>query len=447
MPEHDTFDLETAFARLESDIAGLSSPRGADLAVATARRRRRRRTTIGAAAAVAAVAVGGVVLAQGVGTHAGSVEPAGQLPAPALLDGPHLTTATRGWTPAWGPQTDAGKMKLSQNFGGPCLALPGHGRSGVVELADDHVDVAFAVMSDYGSHSVREATDWFKIERQLAGCNGARLISSFSDVSGALGRTYRIDAAPSDTAPEYLWMVSTGRAIGVLKIFGQSDPLPSANDRPVADALLAAVQLPASYVGGRLNRSSTGQATIGMSAGDLSEALGGWPSGWSATDGNRAANSAPCGTDLTAGAAFGEGEALGGNGEQGSYGFSNATAARAAVESIGTSLAACSSTAYDVRSVPIQGGSVTVASGTGSAADVVWLVQDGNQFSYVVIPAGDTVPPDSVTQKVGDLLLSALRANVAAKESTPPPTATSMGPANGPSGTVARSGKRHHLGH
>jgi hypothetical protein len=421
MPEHDTFDLEAAFARLERDIAGVSSPRGAGLAVATARRRRR--TTIVAVAAAAVVAVGGLALGQGLGHHA-AVVPADQLPAPAPLDGSHLTAATKGWTPAWGPQTDAGKMKLSENFGGPCLALPGHGRSGIVELADAHVDVAFAAMSDYGSHSVTEATQWYKIERRVAGCHGARLISSFSDVSGALGRTYQIDAAPSDSAPEYLWMVSTGRAIGVLKIFGQSEPLPSANDRPVADALLAAVQLPASYP---LSRSSTGQTTVGISATDFSAALGDWQSGWSATQGGRDANSSPCGTDISSGAAFGETESLGANAEQGSYGFDSATAARAAVESIGSSLAACSSGAYDVRSLAVQGGSVTVAAGTGSAADVVWLVQNRNQFSYVVIPAGETVPPVSVTQQVGDLLASDLRANDSAiQESGTPHTTTTQ---------------------
>ncbi len=330
MPEHDTFDLDAAFARLEQDIAGVSSPRGAGLAVATARRRRR--TTFGAAAAVAVLAVGGVVLGQGLGQdHA--VAPADQLPVPAPLDGPHLNAATRDWTPAWGPQTDAGQAKFSETFGGPCLAGPRHGRAGLVTLANDHVDVAFAAMSDYGSHSVVEATDWFKIERRMAGCHRAHQVSSFSDASGALGRTYRIDAAPSDTAPEYLWIVSTGREIGVLKIFGQSDPLPSANDRPVADALLAAVQMPESYV---LSRTSTGQTTIGISATDFGAALGDWQSGWSATGGKRDLGSMRCEADISRDALYGQGTFLGANGDQETFGFDTPAAARKAMRSVGT---------------------------------------------------------------------------------------------------------------
>ena len=59
MPEHETYDLDAAFARLEQDLSTLSRGPGADRAVSTARRRRR--TTVAAVAAVAIVAVGGVV--------------------------------------------------------------------------------------------------------------------------------------------------------------------------------------------------------------------------------------------------------------------------------------------------------------------------------------------------------------------------------------------------
>jgi hypothetical protein len=433
MPEHDTFDLDAAFARLEQDIAGVSSPRGAGLAVATARRRRR--TTFGAAAAVAVLAVGGVVLGQGLG-HDHAVAPADQLPVPAPLDGPHLNAATRDWTPAWGTQTDAGQAKFSETFGGPCLAGPRHGRAGLVTLANDHVDVAFAAMSDYGSHSVVEATDWFKIERRMAGCHRAHQVSSFSDASGALGRTYRIDAAPSDTAPEYLWIVSTGREIGVLKIFGQSDPLPSANDRPVADALLAAVQLPESYV---LSRTSTGQTTIGISATDFGAALGDWQSGWSATGGKRDLGSMRCEADISRDALYGQGTFLGANGDQETFGFDTPTAARKAMRSVEPALASCSSGTYDVRTVPFQGGSVTVASGSGPRADVVWLVQEGAQIAYVVIPAGGTAPPDIVNQRVGALLQADLSANATSSVSSPSLAPSSVGPATGTSGTVTRA--------
>ena len=99
MPEPDTFDLDAAFDALERDIAGLSRGPGASRAVSTARRRRR--TTIGAVAAVALVAIGGVALAQGVGSHETSIEPAATLPPPAPLDAAAMTRATEGWTTPW----------------------------------------------------------------------------------------------------------------------------------------------------------------------------------------------------------------------------------------------------------------------------------------------------------------------------------------------------------
>jgi len=86
------------------------------------------------------------------------------------------------------------------------------------------------------------------------------------------------------------------------------------------------------------------------------------------------------------------------------------------LQAITDDLTACSSSTYDVHAVPIQGGSVTVAAGTGPDADVAWLVQDGRQIAFIVIPGGDTTPPDSVTAKVGDLLALDLRANSAVVE-------------------------------
>jgi hypothetical protein len=245
MPEHDmfdldTFDLDTAFRDLARHVADHSPPRASALAVATARRRRR--TTIGGAVAGLALVVmaAAVVPAALRGDHA--VTPSHRLPAPAPFDGAHLTEATRGWTPPWGPETNASQAKFSQVFGGPCMILPGHGHGGLVELTNRHVDVAFADLASYGSRQVQKESDWRTMESQVAGCHRAELVSSFDDASGALGRTYRIEPDGSDTAPEYLWLVSTDRGIGALKIFGQRSTLPSDRDRPVADALLAAVQ-------------------------------------------------------------------------------------------------------------------------------------------------------------------------------------------------------------
>ena len=95
--------------------------------------------------------------------------------------------------------------------------------------------MALALLADYGSDAAGEQTAWSRVERQLAACPGAEPVGSFSDPSGAEGHTYRIAATQSEVAPEYVWIVSTGQAIGALKVFGQSDPLPAANDRTGVD--------------------------------------------------------------------------------------------------------------------------------------------------------------------------------------------------------------------
>ncbi len=107
MPEHDTFDLDAAFAALEQNIAGLSSPRDAGAAIATARRRRR--TAIGGAFVGLALVIGAVVAGQGIASRNESVGPA-QLPTPALFDAPALSAATEGWVSHWGYLSKPGQF-------------------------------------------------------------------------------------------------------------------------------------------------------------------------------------------------------------------------------------------------------------------------------------------------------------------------------------------------
>jgi hypothetical protein len=58
-----------------------------------------------------------------------------------------------------------------------------------------------------------------------------------------------------------------------------------------------------------------------------------------------------------------------------------------------------------VRPVPFgHGASATVVSGTGSDAQVVWIVQQGRTVAVIQVPAGDTAPPDSVNVGVAKLL-------------------------------------------
>lgn len=99
MLEHDTFDLEAAFRAFEQDLADISRPRGAGVAVAAATARRRRRVCAVAAAAV--LAVGGAAVGHTWGGQS-DVSPAGRsVPDPAALDPGTLSAATAGWTAAW----------------------------------------------------------------------------------------------------------------------------------------------------------------------------------------------------------------------------------------------------------------------------------------------------------------------------------------------------------
>lgn len=399
MPEPDTFDLDAVFRALEHDIAGNSSPRGARSAIATARSRRR--TTIGAVAAGIVLVAGGVAVGAGIQGHGRDAVPVDHLPAPAPFDGPHLTAATRGWTPAWGPQTAAGRQKLAQTFGGACLHLPAHGRGALLALADREDDVAVTAMSHYGSRTEQEAADWHRLVQQFAGCQGAEQISTFSDPSGALGHTYRIAPAPDDRAPGYVWLVSTGREIGVLKIFGQSSALPTDNDRPVAQVLLAAVQDPSSYARNR----STDQPVVRVDEKNFARALGSRHSGWQRSAGHGSpALASPCySSRWLHGSWTSEHASLGSNGRQDVALFHSAAEARQAASSLVNALRSCQSAPYRAtRSLDDARSMLVVASGP----PVVWVAQHDDAVSVVRAPSGGTAPPRSVTVDVGGLMFA-----------------------------------------
>ncbi|HEY3528992.1 MAG TPA: hypothetical protein VGK78_07565 [Nocardioides sp.] len=94
MPEHDSFDLDAAFGRLEQDIAGISAPRGAGAAITTARRRRQTRWGVAAVAAL-------VVAGSAVGLHGrtgSDVEPPPTRPIPAPAVRQSFTSTTYGYT-------------------------------------------------------------------------------------------------------------------------------------------------------------------------------------------------------------------------------------------------------------------------------------------------------------------------------------------------------------
>jgi hypothetical protein len=429
MPEHETpdlADLDTAFAHLERDITTISSAPGAGAAVGRARRRRR--TRIASVAAVTVLAVGGAALAQGVASRDHALEPTATLPSPAPLDANTLTSATQGWTPAWSAAPSQAEAVLN----GPvsrCID-----QSPVfAEVADpirSSGDLSFtagpassyATLADFGSQARVLDHFWAGIGDTFNGCAHAT-VTGHEVWEGGEAVSYSVPADSGRT--EHVWAVRAGSSLGLLWITKAAAAVPATTDADIASAVMAALLDPHSFTQAG-DGSSTSSATVGMSEVSFARALGGWHSGWSATSGARDADSTPCGVDLTAGASFGEEQSLGGNGEQASYGFENVAAAQAAVQAIGHSMSACPTATYDVHSVPIQGGTVTVAAGTGSAADVVWLVRDGRQISYIVVPAGDTTPPDPVTAAVGELLAFDLRANAAAtQQSSTPQTTTS----------------------
>ena len=407
MPEHETFDLDAAFAALEQDISTLVSSPGARAAMARARRRRR--TTVGAIAAGAVLAVGGVAIGQGLSSRDQSVAPTDQLPTPALLDGPHLSAATQGWTPAWSTNNQEAHDKMGQTFGGDCLMIAPRGRSGVAVLGNSHGDVATALMSDYGADAAEEQRDWRAMERRLAACSGAQLVSSFSDPSGVEGHTYRISATQSETAPQYEWIVSTGQGIGVLKIFDQSDELPAANDRPVAQALTAALESDASFSeaspAGRVGQATPEQLAFFGSA-RLRHALSGWQSGWHDGPPPTALLHEPCGSDGWNGT--GKDTNLGTDGRYWIHQFPSPTAADTGYQHIQDALGQCPG--VTARTVSAPGGStVLVARGD----DDVWAVRHDDWVVVTYLPRAATPPPDAVSAAMGSAMVGVVNDDLA----------------------------------
>jgi hypothetical protein len=402
MPEHDTFDIDAAFAGLGQDIAGISSPRGAGAAITAARRRRR--TTIGGAVAGLALVVAAAAVGQGLATHDRAVEPTG-LPSPAPLDGPHLTAATHGWTPAWTANTEKARLKMAQTFGGACFgAVPG-GAPAITELSNSHDDLAVAAMGDYGTRTAEQRADWRRVLRRTSRCEGAVEISSFGGDSGVQGHTFRIPAAPSGSAPQYLWIVSTGHGIGVLKVLGQSDPLPIADDLSVARALLAAVQAPETYIGSGLGSSNDAPW---VDEDQFAHALGSWTSRWTRSGSHPApALDSPCYTPWWRGTSWAANTGgLGGNGRQELALFHSSAAARSAATSLVQALRTCDNAHYAVVD-SVENPHTMLMSASGPA--VVWIAQNDDTVGVVRVPSAGAALPPQVSTDVDQVLLAAVK--------------------------------------
>ena len=427
MPEHETFDLDAAFARLEQDITTLSTAPGAGAAVSRARRRRR--TRAGAVAAVAVLAVTGVAVGQGA-RHDSAIEPASSLPTPAVLDAAALSTATHGWTSAWSPASSQSAVVLTKEVL-RCLdqaavatqAAPDRGSGDLSFTAGQAA--SFATLEDFQEDTATAEAVWADLAQTIGQCSNATL-SGQQAWDGGEALSYALSAPTGKT--EHLWIARTGSTFGMLWVANAAEPVPGGDDRAVMTALVAALLSPKSYHDGASTSSSASISPSGsgsapfLSASEFAHALGTWRSAWSATADAVGTDESPCGVQVSAGASSGHGASLGANGEQEIDGFETEGAARSAWQSAASALAACSSASYDVHTVPTTGeGSVTVAAGTGDGADVVWLVQSGTRLGYLTIPAGVTTPPDSVTRAVGDRLLLALGATAPAAASSTAP--------------------------
>jgi hypothetical protein len=426
MPEHETFDLDAAFRALEHDIAGASSPRGAGAAIATARRRRR--TTVGAIAAVAVLAVGGVVIAQGARSTDHAVAPSDQpLPSPSALSVDALDQASAGWMSDWTrPSRHAANRALS--LLGPLTCIAARDGQGVLDNAESTGHSVFASGSDGVDVVVGEkvsSQNAAKAQEQMQAlvdtcAPGATAQRAYTDGSSA---TYsQVDEGRRGDF--FIWTARQGDRIGLMVATGAAHPPSDSSVARMADLLVGALQVDSTVTGDQLSGGSASASASGSGSGDVfiqdgqfQSALGSWSGGWSATNGD-APSALPCGVDLAKGESFGAESSLGANGQQQLFGYNTATAAQQRARTASDRFRACPS--YQVGQVPLSNGtSVTVAAGTGSGQQVVWLVRQGRTLDVVQVPAGDSAPPDSADQAVGELLDQVITAYMSPEPGAP----------------------------
>jgi len=249
MPEHDTFDLDAAFAALERDIARISRARGADQAVSAADRRRR--TAIGAAAAaVALIVVGGVAVGQGLGRNGNAVSPADGIPAPRPIDAASLTDATTGWTPAWKVTGGSKEELVSAAVPAECLgqvvgaAIPEPILTGEQGLLAGQA-VAFIDVADFGQDDAQAQSAWQAYSNAAASCADARQTADYTSGSAQVIR-YTITPGAPATA-QYVWLARVEGQMGVAWIGNAAEPMPDNVGDRVTTALLVGVLSPGSY--------------------------------------------------------------------------------------------------------------------------------------------------------------------------------------------------------
>jgi hypothetical protein len=405
MSEYDTFDLQAAFTALERDLTGISTAPGAGRAVAGARRRRRR-TTIGAVAALAALAVGGVV-GQGLSGHGNAVGPADGLPDPRPIDAASLTDATTGWTAAWESTGGSKEELVAGGVPTACLertigaATPEPSRTGEQGLLAGQA-VAFIAVADFGQDGANADNAWQAYTDGAASCADARQTDDYTSGSAQVIR-YTVTPGAPDT-DQYVWLVRVADQMGVAWIANAADPLPADVGDRVTHAMEAGVLAPGSYSDSQ-GDTTGGNATAFVSSDVFASVLGSWASGWSATDGNPP-TSLPCGVDLATGQQSGASQALGANGEQELFGYSDAALATQQLQTAVSQLRTCAS--YDVQQETLPDGAVRLVAAGPAGGQVVWIVGSGRSLDLIQVPASDTPPPAQVDSGVAKLLLGSL---------------------------------------
>jgi hypothetical protein len=442
MPDHDLFDLDDAFASLERDIATVSSSLGAGQAIATARRRRR--TTYGALAAVAVLAAGGVAIGQGLGGRDGSVGPSEQpLPPPTPLSAAAFSTATTGWVDGWAQPTPGQADSL-----GSVTCLGGESNSGALNAATrtggdiygaGSTEVAYALGLEFSGDKIDAAMA--AMAASVANCKPtATATTTYAD--GSQATFYQLPPMSGKGGIE-LWTARFGDRLGLAIVGGTPNEPPADVVGRVDDLLIGALQVDGTFTqtpDGAVtsSASSAPSAAFGsVSESDFLTSLRAWSNGWQQHGTQDTGTALPCAGDWTVGSSSGAGSSLGTNGEQEFYNFDSAENARSSLQALAGDLHACAASPATITTVAGTGTvPVTVAVGSGNDARVTWIVQRGAMVGYITVP-GTTVPPEKVSQAVGDLIFMALETSPA---SAPPPVEQSAPAVQQSGGTSSSSG-------
>ncbi len=327
MPDQDLFDLDTAFARLERDIAGISSPRGAGLAVSTARRRRR--TTIASVAAVAVLAVAGVAIGQGVGRHDGGIGPSDQpVPDPTPLTVQTFSAATAGWVGGWGLLTASSPQShllakltcLDDGIGGNSPLNKADQTGGALYVAGS-TEIAYVVGLKFANGDVDAAEQ--AMTRGAQACNPFAITSTtYPDGSSV---TYYDLPGTGSSAYFQLLVAHYGDRLGLAVIGGAQD-IPSSDTVTRLDDLMMGIL----QVDGTFSQVPAGDAITGSSSSasasiseaqritdaDFADALGTWSNQWQRQGTKVDVTALPCAGDWAGGSGSGRGSGLGANGDQ-----------------------------------------------------------------------------------------------------------------------------------